>query len=222
MGSIKPTYYTDDYRLCRKYTRVGKAPRIDIFSDRRAAMTFPGAGHDGYFCVFGLQDAVAHRDRVPLELLAEGSFKDQDKMFEAVAANMRMMGCQAVYADCSLEFRGSEIAFGKFIVRNSVKNVGLYDASEFDGFKTSHASFEAARAPLDEHGRNGMLKINQKSQLMSDLQIIQEDDYGTGRAWEKFPALNAFNHIMMSYITSPWEKPTKNNGMNGSFEGYGG
>lgn len=184
-------------------------------------MTFPGPRHDGYFCVFGLQDVVTHRDKLPLVLLAEGSYSDQTKLYAAACNCLRMMRCNYLYADCSQEFESSEVEFGKYVQRNNVKGVGLFDASEFEGFKSSYAGFEAARAPLDEQGRRGLIKIAKKTQLMSELKSIQADDYHEGRPWEKFPAINALNHIIMSYVISPWRKPEKQYSSSDS-EGYGG
>lgn len=37
----------------------------------------------------------------------------------------------------------------------------------------------------------------------------------------RFPAVNAFNHIIMSYVLSPWEKPFKQQ-ESMQTEGYGG
>lgn len=220
MGGLN-SYHTDGYRLCRKRPVKGRAPVIDIYNDRRAGMTFPGANHPGYFCIFGLKDVVTHRDKLPLELLAEGEFEDQTQLFAAACRYMRMMRCSYLYADCSLEFQSSEVEFDKYVRRNSVKNVGLFDASEFEGFKSSYAGFEAARAPLDEYGRKGLLKIHSKTQLKRELRSIQADDFRTGRPWESFPAINAFNHIIMSYVISPWQRPAKEYS-NSDSEGYCG
>lgn len=217
------SYYTDGYRLCCKTDRPGKSPVIDIFNDRRAALTWPGPKNDGYFCIFGLQDVVTHRDKAPLVLMVEGSFKDQDQMFSSIITHMRSLDCSKLYGDCSQEFRNNEIAFDRFVRRWNAKGIGLYDTSEFDGYKSSYGGFKAARAPIDEHGRDGLLKIHPNTQLASDLQVIQDDDYGVGYTWERFPALNAFNYIIMSYVISPWEKPerTWQSGHMRS-EGYGG
>lgn len=219
MGSI--TYYIDNYRLCKQTESAGQAPIVDVYNDRRAGMTFPTKNTPGYFCLFGLKDVITHRDKLPLELLAEESFKDQDQLFISLCRNMGLMRCQYVYADCSLEFQGSEIEFEKYISRSGIKNISMWDASEFDGFKSSYAGFDAARAPIDEYGRKGLLKINSASVLGRELHIVVPDDYTAQKPWEKLPAINAFNHIIMSYVISPWCKPEDDYNPNRQ-EGYGG
>ncbi len=221
MGSIKPTYYPDRHCLCRKVERKGKSPLIDVFQDRRAGLTFPSVNNPGYFCIFGLQQVITHRDKRPLELLAEGSFEDQAQLFASLTRHMRMMQCTHVYADCSKTFQSNEVEFEKYIRRNGVHNIGLFDASEFEGFESSYAGFEAARAPMDEHGKKGLLKIHTKSQLRGELRVIDADDFTSSKPWEKYPAVNAFNHIIMSYVISPWVKPDKEY-FNQQREGYGG
>jgi hypothetical protein len=192
-----------------------------VFEDRRAGLTFPTVKSPGYFCIFGLQSVVTHRDKRPLELLAEGSFTDQDKFFASLTRHMRLMRCPVVYGDCSKAFQSNEVEFEKYVNRNGVRNINLYDASEFDGFESSYAGFEAARAPMDEHGKKGLLDISEKSQLREELRAIDEDDFKLQKPWEKFPAVNAFNHVIMSYVISPWVKPEREY-FNNQSEGYGG
>ena len=225
---MTPTYYTDEHRLCRQADRKGQSPQVDVFTDRRAGMSFPTVNSPGYYSIWGLKDVVTHRDKLPLELLSEGIMEktednrmtDQTSFFTHLCRNMRVMECKYVYADCSREFQSNEIEFGKYVNRMGVRNLGLYDASEFDGFKSSYAGFESARAPLDEYGRKGLLKYDPQSELGKEMRIIVPDDFSSSKPWEKFPAINAFNHVIMSYVISPFVKPQKNSAR-GRREGYG-
>lgn len=232
---MKPTYYKDRHILCRKVERKGKAPIIDMFNDRRAAMTFPTANNDGYYCIFGLKKVVTHRDKLPLEMIAEGRFESQRELFNSLIKNMVLLGCEFVYADCSKAYESAEIEFEKALQRLNCKTVGMYDASEFEGFETSYANFDAVHAPLDEYGRKGLLKIPgafkvwgkpEKGrwagtcELTRDLQSVGKEDVRSSKPWEDYPAANAFNHLIMSYVISPWSKPVKSGGWEG-LEGYG-
>lgn len=225
----------DRHQLIRTIPIDGKAPQVDIFNDRRAAMTLPTPNNPGYYCIFGLKDVVTHRDKMPLEMLAEGKTKDRNKLFRALTKNMRELYCTHVYTDCSKEFQSSEIEFGRFIQRMGIKDVGLFDASEFEGFEASFGAFNAAMAPLDERGRTGMIKApglqrnpaldpNKKysgeCELSKELSRFQPDDIKS-KPWQEFPALNAFNHLIMSYVISPYSRPTKHYTQK-RHEGYGG
>lgn len=218
----KPTikHYMDGYRHCVEVQVVGKAPILHVYNDRRCAMTFPTSGNPGYFCLFGLKDVVTHRDKLPLQLLSEHSSKDQEKLFDHLVNTMRRYNCGTVYADCSKDFLSSEIEFGRFIQARGIRFVGLFDASEFEGFNTTYAGFEAARAPIDEYGRKGMLDIPESSTLRRELRSMLNFDMND-KPQVRFPAVNAFNHIIMSYVLSPWEKPFKQQ-ESMQTEGYGG
>lgn len=230
----KPTYYTDRHILCRKIKRKGKPPIIDMFQDRRAAMTFNTINNNGYYCIFGLKKVVTHRDKLPIEMLAEGEFKEQKDLFASLIRNMRLMHCEIVYADTSKAHESAEIEFEKALRRLNVNTIGLYDASEFEGFDTSYSNFDAVHAPLDEYGRKGLLKIPGAYKvwgrpesgrwagtcaLTRDLQAVGKEDVRSLRPWEMYPGANAFNHLIMSYVISPYQKPEKEHEWTG--EGYG-
>ena len=234
---VQPEFYTDGHILCRKVARAGKAPVIDMYNDRRAGVTFPSANNQGYFCIFGLKSVVTHKDRLPLELLAEGKFDEQKKLFMTLIKNMQLMSCNAVYGDCSKANESSEMEFGRVVKRLNAVDVSLFDASDFDGFDGSYANFDAARAPLDEYGRQGMIIVPGAfkvwgepdkgrwpgdSLLKQDLAKAGTDTVRSVKPWETYPAANAFNHVVMSYVISPWQKPGKNSGLYGEWEGYGG
>ena len=230
------SYYTDEFRLCRQTDNPGHAPIIDVYNDRRAGMTFPTRNNSGYYCIFGLKDVITHKSKRPLELLAEAEINDQKDLFISLIKNMRLMRCDAVYADCSKAFESAEMEFEHVLTRLGVNTIGLYDASEFDGFDTSYANFEAAKAPLDDHGRQGILMIPGifkemgkpdkgrwpgDSLIARDFKSAGKTDVKASRPWEQFPAANAFNHVIMSYVISPWSKPEKEYTYTKN-EGYGG
>jgi len=145
---------------------------------------------------------------------------DQTSFFTHLCRNMSTLCCSYVYADCSREFQSNEIEFGKYVRRMGVRDIGLFDASEFEGFKSGYAGFEAARAPLDEYGKKGLLNINKQSELGRELRTITPDDMSSSKPWESFPAINAFNNIIMSYVISPFVKPQKKNSNQFRGEGY--
>lgn len=214
------THYLDGHRHCVSTTHEGKAPTLNIYNDRRCAMTFPTANNPGYFCLFGLKDVVTHRDKFPLQLLAEFSSMDQDRLFNSIVNATRKYNCATVYADCDKDFQSNEVEFGRFLKRKNIRFLGLYDASEFEGFNQTYAGFEAARAPLDEYGRKGLLEIPERSILRQQLASFDLEDM-TQYPERRFYAINAFNHIIMSYVLSPWITPGHSYEDNRP-EGYGG
>lgn len=231
-------YYTDDFRLCREVPRKGKSPQVHIFLERRAAMTFPTVHNPGYYCVFGLKEIITHRDKRPLEMLAEGKSNDQTKLFQGLITAMRTLHCTHVYADCSKEFQSGEIEFDHYCARVAAKGVELYDASEFEGFDNIYATFNAANAPLDEMGRKGLIRVpgmfkkwgDQKTGRFEGDSILAEEfrvlskvleTNKESKPWFDYPAINAFNHIIMSYVISPYQRPEKQTTTRRS-EGYGG
>ena len=239
MNNAKITYYPDEYRLCRQTDVPGAAPVIDIYNDRRAGMTFPTANNPGYYCIFGLKNVVTHRAKRPLELLAEREDTDQRKLFTALCKDMRLLKCERVYADCSKSFESSEMDFEATAQRLGVDTIGLYDASDFDGFDSSYANFEAAKAPLDDYGHQGILIIPGTYKVMGqpykgrwpgdclitrDFKAAGKSDIKSSGPWEQYPAATAFNHIIMSYVISPWSKPETDSLVKQSadFNGYGG
>ena len=149
---------------------------------------------------------------------------------------MRLLKCERVYADCSKAFESSEMDFEHAVQRLGVDTVGLYDASDFDGFDSSYANFEAAKAPLDDYGHQGILIIPGAFKVMSqpekgrwpgdckitrDFKAAGKSDIKSARPWEQYPAANAFNHIIMSYVISPYQRPETEYNPN-KHEGYGG
>lgn len=213
-------HYLDGFRHCIETERPGHAPGLQVYLDRRCAMTFPTANNPGYFCLFGLKDVVTHRDKLPLKLLAEAQSPDQDRLFEKLVMACRKMNCPYVYADCDKDFRSSEVEFGRFLQRKNIRFMSLYDASEFEGFNSTYAGFEAARAPIDEYGRKGLLDIPRKSILFGQMDSMYSDTFGSNPA-QRFYAVNAFNHLIMSYVLSPWERPGSEY-IEDRQEGYGG
>jgi hypothetical protein len=212
---------------------------MELYVDRRAGMTFPTANNPGYYCVFGLKKTISHKDKRPLELLAEAEIKDQTKLFLSLVKTMRLLHCSAVYADCSKAFESAELELEHILARLNVDTISLFDASEFDGFDSSYANFEAARAPIDDTGRKSLLIIPGAykefhapdkgrtpgmSMITRDLQAAATDTVKSARPWESFPAANAFNHVIMSYVISPYQEPAKDHLIkeDAGFNGYGG
>jgi hypothetical protein len=229
-------FYQDRHILCREIAVKGKAPTVEMFLDRRAGMTFPTANNPGYYCVFGLRQVISHKDKRPMELLAEYETHNQTALFLSLVKTMRLLQCSVVYADCSKAFESAEMELEQVLTRLNVSTIGLYDASEFDGFESQYASFEAARAPLDAYGRKGLLKIPGAfrewgnpdkgrvpgfSLITRDLQSAGKDTVKAARPWESYPAANAFNHVIMSYVISPYQEPEKDYSTTKN-EGYGG
>jgi hypothetical protein len=230
------SWYMDRHILCRSLERKGKSPLLAMFNDRRAGMTFPTTNNDGYWCIFGQQETATVRDKLPLELLAEGTHGTNKALFLSLIKHMRMLGCKYVYADCSKANERAEIEFDRVVASLNAQGVGLWDASEFDGFESSYSNFDAARGPAQEYGSKGLLKIPgayrywgkpdkgrwpKQSILTQDLTKVGAETARSTRPWEMFPAANAFNHVIMSYVISPYTKPTKEYNQNDS-EGYCG
>jgi len=233
---MQAKFYQDRHILCRSRERKGKAPKLDMFNDRRAGMTFPSANNPGYYCVFGQEKTVTVRDKLPLELLAEGSSDKARDLFLGLIKNMRLLGCTVVYADCSRGMEGAELEFERTIRALNVQDISMWDASEFEGFDSSYSNFDAARGPAMEYGAKGLLKIAgayrywgkpdkgrwpKDSILKRDLAKVGAETARQTRPWEEFPAANAFNHVILSYVISPYVKPEKEHQMTGT-EGYCG
>ena len=215
-------HYDDGAIHCVSYQYKGKAPTIKMYLDRRAAMTFPSVYNKGYFCLFGIPDQEAVTGKYKLKLLLEYSEEAQEKFFMKVVAGMRLYACKRLYALCNQENESKESAFSMFIEKYNIKDIHLFDASELDGYSVVDAGFEAARAPVDEHGRRGLLDIPKKTQMMTQLQTLQVPDFKI-KPQRNFPAVNALNHIMMSYMLDPYKKPVKGEAeTQQNTEGYGG
>ena len=213
-------HYKDGHRHCVSISREGHPQELSVYNDRRCAVTFPTSHNTGYYCLFGLKDVITHRDKLPLQLLSEAESTDQNKIYDKLTVAMRKYHCTHVYADCSKDFQSSEVEFGRFLEKRGIKWLSMYDASEFEGFNTTYAGFEAARAPIDEQGRLGLLEIPERSILRRQLKDYSMEDTKQDPA-RRFYALNAFNHIIMSYVLSPWVSPGKSHAMDRN-EGYGG
>ena len=220
MGSVK--HYKDGHRHCVQIERKGKAPEINVYVDRRCGLTFPTTHNHGYFCLFGLKDMPSMSDRLPMQLLVEEYSESADKLFLKLVAAMRKYNCSHVYADCSKEFQSSEVQLAKFLQRRNVRFMELFDASDFEGFDSTYAGFEAARAPVDEYGRRGKLLIppSGQSRLGTELNSYMEEHL-SGHPERQFPAINAFNHVVLSYVLSPYERPGAESQPDIG-EGYGG
>lgn len=187
--------------------KVGQAPTFETYIERRAAMTWPTPNNEGYYCVFGLKDLVTHKNTYPVEILAELKTKDQDKLFGAVITAMSVLKCNVVYADCSREFQSNMIDFAQALNKSGSKDIGLYDASPFEGFTPAHGGFDAAALQVDRYGREGLLIAGDSTILRQELKSIMPDvDHKTARPWEQYPAINAYNYILMSYTISPYRK----------------
>jgi hypothetical protein len=216
-------HYDDGQVHCVSYQYKGKAPIIKMYLDRRAAITFPSVYNKGYFCLFGIPDQEAVTGKYKLKLLLEYSEESQDKFFMKVVSGMRLYSCNMLYALCNQENESKEADFSMFLARYNIKRINLFDASEFDGYSVVDAGFEAARAPVDEYGRRGLLDLPKKSQMRMQLQTLQVPDFKI-KPQRAFPAVNALNHIMMSFMLSPYKKPKPDKEASGSYniEGYGG
>ena len=138
-----------------------------------------------------------------------------------VISGMRLYSCTRLYALCNQENESKESDFIKFLNKYNISTISLFDASDFDGYSVVDAGFEAARAPVDEYGQRGLLDLGIRSQIRDELQTLQVPDFKI-KPQRKFPAVNALNHIMMSYMLSPFSHKKKTHANNIGIEGYGG
>ena len=220
MGRVR--HFEDGHRHCVEIERPGEAPELHVYVDRRAGLTFPTMHNPGYYCVFGVKDMPSMTDRLPMQLLAEDQTESMDTLFKGLSAKMKTYNCAHVYADCSSEFQSAEIQLSRFLEKRNIRWLEMHDASEFDGFDATYAGFEAARAPIDELGRKGKLMIPKSGQshLGTELANFMEEN-AKDKPYQKYPALNAFNHVIMSYVISPYERPA-DEALPDIEEGYGG
>lgn len=189
----------------------------DVFLDRRLAFAWPTPFRQGYWCLFGVKEEhTVHKD-FPLILLQEGEREDREKLYEGIVAGAKKYHAGWMFADLGNEWEAMSAHFSLWLGRMNVNGLQLFDTSEISGIAV-------ARPSIDAMARRKNLRISEKSVLWNQMAEMGPADMYTSvegvKPEERFPAVYALSHIVMSYEYYPRKKSDRGREKIRPTEGY--
>jgi hypothetical protein len=131
-------------RLFLEYPyKAGSAPRVDVFLDVRAGLSWPTTYSPGYFCIFGLQKVPG--DKMPLVMFSEGESSNRDSFFKMYAEHTKKTYCPRAFVPTE-DKRGVSFmkSLRRFRGRNEDNEFPLpKDSSKFDDIEFGIKSIES-------------------------------------------------------------------------------
>jgi len=175
----------------------------DVFTDRRLAFAWQTPYKDGYWCIFGMKEEPTPYKTFPLVLLHEGEREDREKMYEGIIAGAKKYHAEWLLTDMGQDWENMSTHFGVWLNRMNVKGLRLVDMSDLSDIPT-------ARPAIDSMARRKLLRISEGSVLWQQMaQIGPSDMYRSVegvKAEDRYPAVYALSHIVMSYEYYPKKK----------------
>lgn len=190
---------------------------MDVFLDRRLAFSWPTPFRSGYWCIFGMkEEPTVHKD-YPLVLLQEGEREDREKLYEGIIAGAKKYHAGWMFTDMGDDWEGMSAHFSLWMGRMNVSGLQLIDMSDMSGIAV-------ARPSIDAKARRKLLRIPEKSVLWNQLAEMGPSDVRATiegvKPEERFPAVYALSHIVMSYEYYPRKKQDRDREKISPTEGY--